>query len=118
MLAGLATALTLFVAVSHFGFMILESVLWTRPQGRKIFGNTVEQAQQTRVLAANQGIYNGCLGAAIVWSVAAGDTAATLVLLSFVVVVGIYGAATASRTILFVQAAPALLAAALTLLAG
>lgn len=118
MLAGLATALTLLVAVSHFGFMILESVLWTRPQGRKIFGQTVEQAEQTRVLAANQGIYNGCLGAAILWSVAAGDTAATLVLLSFVVVVGVYGAATASRAILFVQATPALIAAVLVVLAG
>jgi len=118
MLAGLATALTLLVAVSHFGFMILESVLWTRPQGRKVFGQTAEQAEQTRVLAANQGIYNGCLGAAILWSVAAGDTPATLVLLGFVVVVGVYGAATASRAILFVQAAPALVAAVLVVLAG
>ena len=114
MLAGLATALTLFVALSHFGFMILESVLWTSPRGRRIFGNTVEQAEETRVLAANQGIYNGCLGAVILWSVAVGDSPATLALLSFVVVVGLYGAATASRIILFVQALPALLALVLT----
>ncbi len=117
MLAGLATAMTLIVAVSHFGFMFLESVLWTKPQGRKVFGTTPEQAEQTRVLAANQGIYNGCLAASIVWSVAAGDTAATLVLLGFVVVVGLYGAATVSRSILFVQSTPALIAAVLVALA-
>ena len=117
MLTGLATALTLLVALSHFGFMVLESVLWTRPQGQKIFGNTPEQAEQTRVLAANQGIYNGCLGAVLLWSVAAADTPATMVLLGFVVVVGVYGGATASRLILLVQAAPALLALVLTALA-
>jgi putative membrane protein len=118
MIAGLATAMTLFVAVSHFAFMILESVLWTKPQGRKIFGNSVEKAEQTRVLAANQGIYNGCLGATIIWSVAAGDTAATLALLAFVIVVGIYGAATAARAILFVQATPALIAAILVVMSS
>ena len=118
MLAGLATAMTLIVAISHFGFMVLESVLWTRPQGRKIFRLSVEKAEATRDLAANQGIYNGCLAAAIVWSVAAGDTPATLVLLAFVVVVGLYGAATVSRAILFVQAAPAAVAALLTVLAS
>ncbi len=118
MLTGLATALTLFVALSHFGFMILESVLWTRPQGRGIVGDTPEQAEQARALAANQGIYHGRLGAALLWSIAAGDTPATLVLLGFVVVVGLYGAATASRTILFVQAVPAFLAMVLTALLG
>ena len=115
-MSTLATGLTLIVAVLHFLFMALESVLWTRPLGRKVFGNTPEKAEETRLLAANQGIYNGCLGAALIWSVAAGDVAAQVVLLAFVTVVGIYGAATVSRQILFIQALPAIAAVVLVLL--
>ena len=110
MLSLAATAVTVFVAVSHIGFMVLETFLWATPKGRKIFRKSKEEAEMTKVLAANQGVYNGALAGAILWSVIAGDVAATMVLLIFVVVVGVYGAATAARNILFLQAAPAAVA--------
>ncbi|MCX4242599.1 DUF1304 domain-containing protein [Paraliomyxa miuraensis] len=109
----LGNAFALFVAVSHLLFMIVETFLWTTPGVRKRFGQTAEQAEATKVLAANQGIYNGALAAALAWSVLAGEAFATTVLLAFVVVVGVYGAYSAKRSILFVQALPA--AVALTL---
>lgn len=108
----LAVALTLLVALAHIGFMVLETFLWTTPRVRRIFGQSAEQAEASKVLAGNQGVYNGALGASLAWAALAGQTAATSVLLLFVIGVGIYGAATANRRILFVQAMPAALALA------
>jgi putative membrane protein len=70
-------------------------------------------------LAANQGLYNGFLAAGLVWSVMPGGTgtSVTVFFLAFVIVAGLYGAATAKRSILFVQAVPGALALAVTLLA-
>lgn len=112
----LATTTTLLVAVLHLVFMAVETFLWTTPGVRRRFGQTAEQAEATRVLAANQGVYNGALAGAIVWAWWSGDVAAREVLLGFVIVVGVYGAATAKRSILFVQALPAALALAFTVL--
>lgn len=98
------------VGVAHLAFMALETFLWTTPAVRKRFGQSAEQAEATRVLAANQGVYNGALAVALLWSVAQGQTETTLVLLAFVVVVGLYGAYSAKRSILFVQALPAAVA--------
>lgn len=117
MFATLALVATLFVAVLHVLFMVLETFLWTTPRGRKIFGQTVEGAEQTKVLAANQGVYNGALAALLTWAAFTGETHAAMAGLVFVIVVGIYGAATAKGTILFVQAAPAAVALALWFLA-
>ena len=110
----LALSLTLLVAVAHVGFMVLETFLWTTPRVRRIFGQSAEQAEASKVLAGNQGVYNGALGASLAWAALAGQTAAASVLLVFVIVVGLYGAATAKRSILFVQAMPAAIALALT----
>ena len=112
----LALVATLFVAAAHLGFMALETFLWTTPKVRKMFGQTAEQAEQTKVLANNQGVYNGALGACLVWAAFSGNTDAQCVLLGFVIVAGLYGAATAKRSILFVQALPGAIALALTLL--
>jgi putative membrane protein len=103
---------TLFVAVAHFGFFALETLLWTTPRARRIFGNTVERAENTKLLAANQGVYNAALAAGLVWAVAAGHAFTTVVLLSFVIAVGVYGGVTVKRSILVVQALPAALALA------
>lgn len=108
----LGSSLALFVAVAHVLFMVVETFLWTTPGVRKRFGQTAAQAEATKVLAANQGIYNGALAGALAWSVLAGQVAATSALLVFVVVVGVYGAYSAKRSILFVQALPAALALA------
>jgi len=112
----LANATTLLVAALHFVFMVVETFLWTTPGVRRRFGQTAEQAEATKILAANQGVYNGALAAALVWSVYAGDVASMRMLLVFVIVVGLYGGATAKRSILVIQALPAALALGATML--
>ena len=112
----LANATTLFVAALHFVFMVVETFLWTKPGVRRRFGQTAEQAEATKILAANQGVYNGALAAALVWAVYEGDVACVRMLLVFVIVVGLYGGATAKRSILVIQALPAALALGATML--
>lgn len=114
--ANLAVAV---VAALHVGFMVLEMFLWTKPLGRRIFGIQPDFANATSALAANQGLYNGFLAAGLIWGLLA--DANRLGILSFflvcVIVAGVYGAITVSRSILAVQAAPAALALAFVLLA-
>jgi putative membrane protein len=99
------------VALLHAYFLVLEMFLWTKPAGRKAFGLTQEQADSTKVLAANQGLYNGFLAVGLVWGLSLGEAGVHIQLffLGCVLVAGLYGAATASKKILFVQALPALL---------
>ncbi|MDH5223023.1 MAG: DUF1304 domain-containing protein, partial [Betaproteobacteria bacterium] len=98
--------------------LVLEMVLWTRPIGLKVFRNSPEKAQVTKVLAANQGLYNGFLAAGLAWGLVAGSLPFKIFFLSCVLVAGVYGAWTVSRRILWVQAAPAALALALLLASG
>ena len=103
------------VALIHVYILVLEMFLWTTPKGRKAFGLTEEFAQQTKVLAANQGLYNGFLAAGLFWGLslgAAGQPVKVFFLLC-VLAAGLHGAATASRRILFVQAVPAAIGLAL-----
>jgi putative membrane protein len=112
--------LTGLVALLHVYFLVLEMFLWATPFGRKTFGRSLEEQQATRVLAANQGLYNGFLAAGLGWSIVAGDGLASSLRLFFlgcVVIAGVYGAATASRKILFVQALPGAAALLVTVLA-
>src|SRR5688500_12653245 len=106
------------VATLHLWFLVLEMFLWTTPLGRRTFGLSAEQAQQTRALAANQGLYNGFLAAGLAWSLVAPEGLALplkLFFLGCVLVAALFGAATASRKILYVQALPAAVALALVL---
>lgn len=113
-----ANIVTALVAVLHAYFLILEMFLWDKPAGRRAFGMSLEQAQATKVLAANQGLYNGFLVAGLVWGLIAADgLAIKSFFLGCVIVAGVFGAATASRKILFVQALPAAIALLLLLLA-
>jgi putative membrane protein len=108
------------VALLHGLFLVLEMFLWTKPFGRRTFGLSKELAEQTRGLAANQGLYNGFLAAGLVWGLCAGPFdgfAPRVFFLVCVVVAGLFGAVTAKRSILFVQALPGAIALALTLLA-
>ena len=115
---AIANILVALVAGLHFYFLALEMFFWTRPLGLKTFRNTLEKAADSAVLAANQGLYNGFLAAGLVWGLIQGVPAFAFEIKVFfllcVIVAGVYGAATVSRKILFVQAAPA--AAALILL--
>jgi putative membrane protein len=114
----LAGVLLAVVALLHVGFLVLEMFLFTTPRGRAVFGTTAEDAATMAALAANQGLYNGFLAAGLVWALVTGDLGARVLFLVFVVVAGLYGAATASRRILVVQALPGALALAAVLLAG
>jgi putative membrane protein len=115
-----ANILVALVAVLHIYFLVLEMFLWTKPLGLKTFSQSLEKAQSSAVLAANQGLYNGFLAAGLIWglvhpSVTTGFQI-KLFFLACVVVAGLYGAFSVSRRILFVQAAPAALAIVLLLL--
>lgn len=114
-----ANIIILLVALLHIYFLVLEMFLWDQPLGRKVFGLTPEQAQSTKVLAANQGLYNGFLAAGLIWSLSLGGAGAPIAVffLLCVLVAGLYGAATANKKILFVQALPAAIGLVLTQLA-
>ncbi len=100
------------VALIHFYILVLEMFLWDKPQGMKAFGTTPEFAAQTKVLAANQGLYNGFLAAGLLWGIVLGEAGdpTKLFFLACVAVAGLYGAATVGRKILLVQTIPALIA--------
>ena len=117
----IANALVALVALLHVYFLVLEMFLWTKPLGLKTFRQTPEKAADSAVLAANQGLYNGFLAAGLAWGLIQGNAGFALQIKTFfllcVIVAGIYGAATVSRRILYVQATPAALALILLLLA-
>ena len=115
----LSDILVVVVAIQHIFFLVLEMFLWTKPLGLKTFRNTPEKAEMTRVLAANQGLYNGFLAAGLVWSVMIGSELfsfdAKMFFLGCVVVAALYGGYSVSRRILVIQGLPALVALALTI---
>jgi putative membrane protein len=117
----IANLLVALVAALHVYFLVLEMFLWTKPLGLKTFRNSIEKATDSAVLAANQGLYNGFLAAGLAWGLLQGDPRFAFQIKTFfllcVIVAGIYGAATVSRRILYVQAAPAALALVLLWLA-
>jgi putative membrane protein len=106
------------VALLHVYFLVLEMFLWDRPAGLRAFGQTLEAAKASKVLAANQGLYNGFLAAGLLWGLVLGPSGTNIKLffLGCVLIAGLYGAATASRKILYVQALPAAVGLALLLL--
>ena len=116
----LAYGLTALVALIHVYILVLEMFLWTKPAGRRAFGTTEEFARASRVLAANQGLYNGFLAAGLAWGLSLADngSAIRLFFLGCVVIAGVAGAVTASRKILYVQALPAALAILFTYLSS
>jgi len=109
MVAIAADVVVAVVALLHVYFLVLEMFLWDKPAGLRAFGQTPEAARASKVLAANQGLYNGFLAAGLFWglSLGASGTAVKVFFLLCVLVAGLFGAATASRKILFVQALPA-----------
>lgn len=100
----------LIVAFLHVYFMFIEMFLWTKPSGMKAFGLTPEIAASSRILAMNQGLYNGFLAAGLLWGSHGGGRSVTLFFLGFVIIAGVFGGITASKKILLVQALPGLIA--------
>ncbi|MBC7699722.1 DUF1304 domain-containing protein [Aquabacterium sp.] len=112
-----ATILTALVALLHLYFMVLEMYFWDKPLGRKAFDLKPDFATASKALAANQGLYNGFLVAGLVWGLLLGAAGHDIKVffLGCVIVAGVFGAATVSRKIFFVQALPAIIALALLL---
>ncbi len=107
----LLTILIVFVVIEHFYFLVLEMFFWTKPKGLKTFGLKKEYAEQSKVLAANQGLYNGFLAAGLIWSIISQNTEIAIFFLCCVVIAGIYGAYSTKKIKLFyLQAVPALIA--------
>jgi len=117
----IASVLVAIVAALHVWFLVLEMLLWQKPLGLRTFGMTAEQAESTAVLAANQGLYNGFLAAGLMVGLVVVEPSAfyfRLFFLACVIIAGVFGAASVSRRILFVQALPAAIALAAVLVAG
>ncbi len=117
-MALVANVIVALIGVLHVYILVLEMFLWTTPRGLKAFGNTPEKAELTKVLAANQGLYNGFLAAGLFWGLSLGPagTGVKVFFLLCVAIAGLYGGATASRKILFIQTVPAALGLAAVML--
>ena len=118
-MATLISILVLFIALEHLGFLYLEMFLWSKPTGIKIFRHTKEDAEKSKVLAANQGLYNGFICAGLIWGLIHPNTEFGSQIIFFFLTcattAGIYGGITANKTILYIQALPAIITIALVL---
>jgi putative membrane protein len=117
-MSTIANVVVVLIALLHVYILVLEMFLWDKPAGLRAFGQTPDAAKATRVLAANQGLYNGFLAAGLFWGLGLGanGTGVKVFFLCCVLAAGLYGALTASRKILFIQAVPAAIGLALVLL--
>lgn len=117
-MSTIANVVVGLVALLHVYFMVLEMFLWDKPAGLRAFGQTREAAAASKVLAANQGLYNGFLAAGLLWGLSLGPdgTSVKVFFLGCVLIAGLFGAATANRKILFIQAIPAAIGLALVLM--
>ena len=115
----IATLAVAVVALLHVGFLVLEMFLWTKPAGQRAFGLPREFMAASAGLAANQGLYNGFLAAGLVWGLLLGAAgfSVEVFFLACVIVAGVFGAATAKRSILWIQALPGAIALVLVFLA-
>ena len=117
MLYQIANVVVALMALLHVYILVLEMFLWTTPKGRRAFGLTAEFAEASKTLAANQGLYNGFLAAGLAWGLCQGVAGygSKLFFLGCILVAGLYGGATATKKILFIQAIPAAIAIALVM---
>jgi len=114
-----AKILIALIALEHLYFLVLEMFLWTKPRTRAAFGMSAEQAEQTKVLAANQGLYNGFLAAGLIWAFTESrlfGVPLALFFLACVLIAGLYGGFTANKRIWLIQALPAAIALLVLLL--
>jgi putative membrane protein len=103
-----------FIAFLHLYFLWFEMFAWTT-RGKKVFTKMSDDLlEKTKVLAANQGLYNGFLAAGLIWTFFITNpewkSHVSVFFLICVAIAGIYGALTAEKKIFFIQALPALVA--------
>ena len=105
----IANIVTAIVALLHVYFLVLEMFLWDKPLGLRTFKLTPDFAKASKVLAANQGLYNGFLAAGLLWGLSLSETGTSIKVffLSCILVAGMYGATSVGKKILFIQALPA-----------
>ena len=116
MLANIVVGL---IGLLHVYILVLEMFLWDKPKGLKAFGNTQAAATATKVLAANQGLYNGFLAAGLFWGLLTGGSEGFNIKLFFLVciaIAGVYGGMTASKKIIYIQTVPAIISIVLLFL--
>ena len=115
---ALQQAFLVLIAAQHFGFLVLEMFFWTKPLGLKVFRQSLAQAEASRVLAANQGLYNGFLSAGLIWALIEKNSEiqmkVSLFFLTCVLLAGLYGAKTVNLRIFWIQGLPALIAILIT----
>ena len=104
------------VAAFHVYVLILEMFLWTHPIGLETFSMSLEEAQVMKVLAMNQGLYNGFLAAGLFYSLYRGNVEYQVFFLGCVIAAGVYGGLTAKMSILYLQALPAIFTLSVVLL--
>ncbi|MXN89909.1 DUF1304 family protein [Flavobacterium sp. Sd200] len=109
----IARVIIAFICLLHLYIMWLEMFAWTT-RAKKVFRKFPEDLfEKTKPLAANQGLYNGFLAAGLLWSFFIKDEVWSANVAAFfllcVLTAGLYGAITAQRSILYIQALPALL---------
>ena len=112
-MSALQIILIAIVAFLHFYFLILEMFLWTKPKGQKAFGLTPEFAEETKVLAANQGLYNGFLSAGLIWGMLDSNYGIPIAIffLSCVIIASLYAWYSMKQIrLFFIQGVPAILA--------
>ena len=108
-----------FVVLEHIYFMVLKIFYWDKPLGLKAFGLKLEEAKTSKVLAKNQGIYNGFLAAGLIWAIIDKNnhTQLAIFFLSCIIFAGIFGAITTKKIKLFyIQSIPAIIGLLLILL--
>lgn len=114
---SLITSLVCYIAVLHIFILVLEMFLWTKPLGLKVFRQKIDKAESSRVLAANQGLYNGFLAAGLIWGLLHPDAMTAQQIQKFflgcVLAAGVFGGFTVNKRIFMVQGLPALLALAI-----
>ncbi|MDA7746224.1 DUF1304 domain-containing protein [Psychromonas sp.] len=116
----LAFVFVALVALEHLYILILEMVFWTKPRALKVFGMSKEDAENSKIVAANLGLYNGFLGAGLIWGLVHPEPSigvqVQIFFLLCVLVAALYGGVTAKKSILLVQGLPALVALLLVIL--
>ena len=117
-MSTVANIVIALIGLLHVYILVLEMFLWDQPAGLRAFGNSQAAATATKVLAANQGLYNGFLAAGLFWGLFGGGKSVQVFFLLCVLVAGVYGGLTANRRILFIQALPAAIGLVLVLLSG